>query len=106
MGLPCHKPNTAANYGHSMDVAAKMLGTGRIRLFRELRQRHILDQNNVPFQTYIQRGYFKVMTGQWLHPEIGMQYYAKTLVTNRGIEWLKKELGLDNNAQKQEVHHG
>lgn len=98
--------SSSANFAHSMDVAAKMLGTGRIRLFRVLREKHILDQNNMPFQTYIQRGYFKVFTGQWMHPETGMQYYAKTKVTNKGIEWLKRELRLDNNTQAQEVRHG
>lgn len=86
--------NTAPQFAHPMDVAAKMLGTGRVRLFRMLREQHILDQNNMPFQVYIDRGYFKVFQGQWLHPKAGMQYYAKPTVTNKGIDWLKKELGL------------
>ena len=44
---------------HTMAEAAKILGTGRTRLFQFLRQEHIFDVHNMPLQQYIPR-YFVV----------------------------------------------
>jgi anti-repressor protein len=44
----------------SLSVAAKELGVGRNKLFSILRDKKILMATNVPYQSFIDRGYFKV----------------------------------------------
>jgi len=76
----------------TMAVVAKSLGTGRDRLFRFLRDQKILMANNVPYQQYIDRGYFRVIekvinmgTGEVIKPQ--------TLVTTKGVDYIAKLLG-------------
>ena len=75
---------------HPMQDAAKMIGIGSRKLFTLLRKRRVLDKSNVPYQKYIDQGYFKVQQGSWVHHECGIQYYSRTVVTNNGIDWLRK----------------
>jgi anti-repressor protein len=82
---------------------AKTLGTGEKRLFSWLREQHILMTDffnkNVPYQKYIEQGYFEVKTGVI---ESINKNYAKTYVTSKGELWLAKiwkrchELSLNN----------
>ena len=65
-----------------------MLGIGSNRLFALLRNERVLDPANLPYQRFIDRGYFKVHRGHWEHPSIGPRYYARTLVTHKGMDWL------------------
>ena len=73
--------------------AAKVLniGIGRNRLFESLRDGNVLTASNIPYQTYIDRGYFKCIETPYM---IGEKTYVhvKTLVTQKGIEWLVKTL--------------
>lgn len=75
----------------AMNVVAKALGTGRDRLFRFLRQEQILMSNNVPYQRYIERGYFKVIE-KTIH--IGERALNKpqTLVTPKGVDYIARLL--------------
>jgi len=45
---------------HDMDEVAKLFGTGRNRLFKLLRDNNYLKTNNVPYQQFIDAGYFEV----------------------------------------------
>lgn len=73
--------------------AAKILdmGIGRNKLFEFLRQKHILMQNNQPYQQYIDAGYFRVVEQKYeVHGEVRIN--IKTLVFQKGIDWIRKQL--------------
>jgi len=71
----------------SIGEIAKVLGTGQKRLFEILRGKHILMRNNLPYQEYIDRGYFVVK----IKPIPNMDKdYSQTLVTSKGELWLTK----------------
>lgn len=84
----------------SVSQVAKSFGWGRNRLFEFLREKKILmtrgSDHNLPYQQYIDRGYFKIKESQ---VAIGdeVKNVTTTLVTARGIEYiwrLLKEEGL------------
>jgi prophage antirepressor-like protein len=74
------------NY-QSMAVVAKALGTGRNRLYDFLRKQKILMSNNVPYQKYIDRGYFVVKEKSI---QMGEQVINKpqTYVTAKGVDFI------------------
>lgn len=85
------------NVNVDLGVAAKVLGfkgVGRNNLFKILRERGILSQNNnLPYQRYIDAGYFTVEAVPWEHPTCGDERsYYKTLVTPKGLSWIEKGL--------------
>ena len=67
-------------------------GMGRNKLFAKLRELHILDKVNKPYQQFIERGYFRVVqrTFQRANGEPGVD--TTTLVLQRGIEYLIDKL--------------
>lgn len=78
--------------------AAKILGTGELRLFRLLRERRILmdknlsgiDHHNLPYQPYIDRDYFKVVTRP--RPGNDGRVTKTTRVTTKGLAWLQRKM--------------
>jgi hypothetical protein len=73
--------------------AAKVLATGEKRLFQYLRQERILIADNLPFQRFIDVGYFRVSRRSWVHSQTGdATGYTVTLVTGKGLAWLRKRL--------------
>ena len=67
------------------------LPMGRVRLFRWLREKRILMSNNLPYQRYIERGYFSIREKTWqLGGEI--RTYRQTLVTGKGQEFILRKL--------------
>ena len=75
-----------------MDQVAKMLnaGIGRNKLFEVLRERKVLDRNNVPYQEFVDRGYFRVIEQKFVKPLGDTQINIKTLVYQRGIDYIRK----------------
>ena len=75
-----------------MDRAAKVLamGTGRNKLFELLRDKKILDRNNIPYQTYVDRGYFRVVEQKYTKPTGETVVTTKTLVYQRGVDYIRK----------------
>jgi anti-repressor protein len=69
--------------------AAKILGTGRTRLCKLLRDKGILRGNNTPYQEYIERGYFKIKIKPITMGDMTNDY-AQTFVTGKGLTWLAK----------------
>lgn len=67
---------------------------GRNRLFQWLREKGILMSNNLPYQKYIESGYFKVKESVFETSSM-MKTYQQTFVTGKGqsyiISRLKKE---------------
>lgn len=66
---------------------AKELGTGEHRLFAWLRDQHILMRSNIPYQKYIEQGYFEVKSR---HMPNLLQNYSQTFITGKGETWLAK----------------
>lgn len=69
-----------------------MLGIGPRQIFAMLRDRRILNQENVPYQRYISQGLLAVRKEHWNHPTTGIRYHARPVVTNKGLEWLEHKL--------------
>lgn len=74
----------------TMGEAAKALGWGRNMLFGILRNDKILMHDNVPYQEFIDRDYFRVRT---VTVEIGdhTEMKTQTLVTAKGLNWLAQQ---------------
>jgi len=75
-----------------MKDAAKVLniGIGRNTLFQKLRDLKILMENNTPYQTFIDRGYFRVIESRWTTPQGEVKISLKTVVYQRGIDFILK----------------
>ena len=72
-------------------AANKGIPMGRVRLFRWLRENRILMSNNLPYQKYLERGYFSIREKTWqLGGEI--RTYRQTLVTGKGQEFILRKL--------------
>lgn len=65
---------------------------GQKRLFAWLRKHRILMANNLPYQEYIDRGYFCVREKVFQLPD-GCKTYRQTLVTGKGQEFIIRRLG-------------
>lgn len=64
---------------------------GRTRLFRWLRYKGVLMEDNIPYQEYIERGYFKVKESVFeMHGEV--KTYQQTMVTGRGQQYVLARL--------------
>lgn len=83
---------------HTMSEAAKILHTGRTRLFQFLRHEHIFDCHNMPLQQYIPNR-FVVKERPYMRGD-ERSVYAQVYVTGRGITWLTpKVAGLGPDGQ-------
>lgn len=75
------------------DVAKVLdMGVGRNNLFKILRQERILQNDNRPYQEYIDRGYFRVVEQRYDrgYGETGIN--IKTLVFQKGVDFIRKTL--------------
>lgn len=78
-----------------MSEVAKVLnypGYGRNRLFEFLRNKKVLMANNIPYQKYVDCGYFRVIEQKYTKPSGDTAINIKTLVYQRGINFIKKTL--------------
>ena len=82
----------------SMDEVAKIInfeGWGRNDLFKFLREGRILKTNighNQPYQQYVKRKYFKLIEELWEDKKGRTHIYSKTVVSQKGVEWIRKQL--------------
>ena len=65
---------------------------GRNTLFDILRKQGILQKDNMPFQTYVDHGYFRVVESKWNAPNGDVKVNYKTVVYQKGIEYISKIL--------------
>lgn len=78
-----------------MDQVAKVIavpGIGRNKLFEFLRDAKILQYNNIPYQKYVDAGYFRVVETKFTKPDGSTNINIKTLVYQKGIEYIRKKL--------------
>lgn len=75
-----------------MGIAAKMLGTGRTRLFSMLRDSNILMDNNVPYQDYTH--HFKIIEQPWKDKQGNTHIGITTKIRQSGLQFIARKFGL------------
>lgn len=77
-----------------MGQAAKVLnfGKGRTTLFKILREKKILNKDNIPYQEYIDKGYFRTVEQKYNKPDGSIHINIKTLVYQKGLDYIRKML--------------
>ena len=73
-------------------TVAKILncGIGRNKLFEFLKNEGILDGRNIPYQRYVDAGYFRVVETRYLLPIGDYATYSKTVVYQKGVDFIRK----------------
>ena len=89
-----YKSVTDSKDAIEMSKVAKVLdmGIGRTKLFAFLRNAGILRHNNEPYQTYIDRGYFRVIEQKFAIASGETRINIKTLVYQKGLDYIRKML--------------
>ena len=74
------------------DVAGvlNIQGWGRNKLFEFLREKDVLDDRNIPYREYQDRGFFRVIEQKWTDKEGETHINLKTLVYQRGVDFIRK----------------
>lgn len=67
-------------------------GVGRNKLFGILREKQFLMGNNIPYQKYIDNGYFRTIEQKYSMPDGETRISIKTLVYQRGIDAIRRLL--------------
>ena len=86
---------TGSNDTIDIGAVAKVLnikGFGRNNLFEFLRNKNILMQNNQPFATFVDRGYFRVVESKYNKPDGSSHINLKTVVYQKGLDYIRKLL--------------
>lgn len=95
--------NDVTSSGDAIEIGevAKLLdmGVGRNKLFSILREEKILMKDNIPFQEYVDRGYFEVVETRYQRPNGDIGINLKTLVFQKGVDYIRKVL-LKRGTQK------
>lgn len=92
----------------SMAEVAKVLDydIGRNRLFDLLKKKKILDKSRVPYQRFVDAGYFRVIETKYTKPNGDVCINIKTLVLQKGIDYIRKILNEEgkkpNNKSKRQ----
>lgn len=83
-----------------MAVAAKTLnmGIGRNTMFKILRDEGILQNNNIPYQEYVDRGYFRCIESKFSMPDGSTHVNIKTVVHQKGLDFIRKTIRKRNQA--------
>ena len=73
-------------------TVAKILncGIGRNKLFEFLKNEGILDGRNITYQRYVDAGYFRVVETRYLLPIGDYATYSKTVVYQKGVDFIRK----------------
>jgi len=75
------------------DVAKVLdMGLGRNKLFEFLRNDGILMGNNIPYQQYIDSGYFRTIEQKYTVPNGDVKISIKTLVYQKGVDFIRRRL--------------
>jgi anti-repressor protein len=83
-----------------MATVAKVLnkGIGRNKLFELLRDNNILDKRNQPYQTFIDRGYFRQVESSYIKPDGTNCIHVKTVVYQKGLNFISKLIDKSKNG--------
>ena len=78
-----------------MGHVAKVLGIrgmGRNRLFSLLREKKVLDKNNIPYQQFVDLCYFRVLEQKYTVPNGQTKINIKTMVFQKGIDFILRKI--------------
>lgn len=70
---------------------------GRNNLFAILRGKNILMSNNQPYQSFIDRGYFRTIESKFTKPDGSTSISIKTVVYQKGVDFIRKILDKTQN---------
>lgn len=82
-----------------MGETAKVIncGMGRNQLFEYLRKKKVLQQSNVPYQRFVDNGWFRVIESKYTDKLTGdTKINIKTLVYQKGLDNIMRNLRKDN----------
>ena len=85
---------TGSDNAVDLGTVAKVLncGIGRTRLFEALRNKKILQNNNQPYQKFIDSGYFRVIESSYSKPDGSTHISFKTVVYQKGVDYIRRQL--------------
>lgn len=66
------------------------MGIGRNKIFEILREHKILDRKNIPYQKYIDMGYFRTVETSYSKPSGDTCINIKTVVFQKGLDFIRK----------------
>jgi phage antirepressor YoqD-like protein len=75
-----------------MKEVAKVLNyatIGRNKLYEILRNAKILDRNNLPYQKYVDAGYFRIIESRYTVPDGEVRINLKTVVFQKGLNFIR-----------------
>lgn len=77
-----------------MAIVAKTLnmGIGRNKLFSFLREQKVLRENNEPYQSYVDDGWFRCVESKFTEPNGDICVNIKTVVLQKGLDGIRKLL--------------
>lgn len=88
---------------HPVKTAAGMLGLKQRDLFALLRRLGMVNARNEPMRIYVDQGMLFERVSDWTHPVTQqVRYYRRTMITDRGVEWLRRYLQEQNNESSNE----
>lgn len=75
-----------------MQAVAKVInmGIGRNKLFEFLRNNKVLMQNNQPYQSYVDMGWFRIIESKYTKPSGDICINLKTVVFQKGVDGIRK----------------
>lgn len=81
----------AIEMGHVAKVLG-IRGMGRNNLFSLLRDKKILDRNNMPYQQFVDSGYFRVLEQKYTVPNGETKINIKTMVFQKGVDFIMRKI--------------
>lgn len=82
----------------SLKRVAERLGLGQRELMKRMRDKGLLDQHNLPTNPALTKDFLVTRESRWFHEKHGMQYKRTTRVTDIGISWLARQIGIERPA--------
>jgi len=75
-----------------MGTVAKVLnaGVGRNELYKLLRSEGVLMSDNKPYQSYVDRGWFRMVESKFQKPNGDVCINIKTVVFQKGVDGIRK----------------
>lgn len=86
---------TSSDTDFDMSEVAKVLNfpnIGRNKLFEFLREEDILRDNNQPYQSFVDRGYFRMVEQKVTLPYGDTLVNTKTVVSQKGMDFIRRKL--------------
>ena len=71
------------------------MGIGRNKIFEVLRDKRVLDRKNMPYQKYIDLGYFRTVETKYTKSDGTNCINIKTVVFQKGLDFIRKILTLN-----------